>query len=124
MANLCKSVWCGVFDVFLSHQVPLVINMYLVLTRCGCVFDTFLVLRHHQVNLIVIFSGTWYTGIKHTVIRGIRSVVIKQLLREPYIVFTELANTMKCGEGSYITLFSPSDVTAFHRMKYGEGGVI
>ena len=26
------------------------------------------------------------------------------------------------GEGSYITLFSPSDVTAFHRMKYGEGG--
>ena len=25
------------------------------------------------------------------------------------------------GEGSYITLFSPSDVTAFHRMKYGEG---
>ena len=27
-------------------------------------------------------------------------------------------------EGSYITLFSPSDVTAFHRMKYGGGGVI
>ena len=26
--------------------------------------------------------------------------------------------------GSYITLFSPSDVTAFHRMKYGGGGVI
>ena len=26
------------------------------------------------------------------------------------------------GEGSYITLFSPSDVTAFHRMKYGRGG--
>ena len=26
------------------------------------------------------------------------------------------------GEGSYITLFSPSDVTAFHRMKYGGGG--
>ena len=25
------------------------------------------------------------------------------------------------GRGSYITLFSPSDVTAFHRMKYGEG---
>ena len=25
------------------------------------------------------------------------------------------------GEGSYITLFSPSDVTAFHRMKYGGG---
>ena len=22
------------------------------------------------------------------------------------------------------TLFSPSDVTAFHRLKYGEGGVI
>ena len=36
-------------------------------------------------------------------------------------VFTELANTMKYGEGSYITLFSPSDVTAFYRMKYGEG---
>ena len=34
-------------------------------------------------------------------------------------VFTELANTM---EGSYITLFSPSDVAAFHRMKYGGGG--
>ena len=57
-------------------------------------------------------------------------------------VFTELANTMKyeggvlCnlvftewrhwvsqnevwGRGSYITLFSPSDVTEFHRMKYG-----
>ena len=28
------------------------------------------------------------------------------------------------GEGSYVTLFSPSDVTAFHRMKYGRGGVI
>ena len=30
------------------------------------------------------------------------------------------------GEGSYITLglFSPSDVTAFHRIKYGGGGVI
>ena len=27
------------------------------------------------------------------------------------------------GEGSYITLFSPSDVTAFHIMKYG-GGVL
>ena len=26
------------------------------------------------------------------------------------------------GEGCYITLFSPSDVTAFHRMKYGGGG--
>ena len=39
-------------------------------------------------------------------------------------VFTELANTMKYGEGSYITMFSPSDVTAFHRMKYGGGGVI
>ena len=25
-------------------------------------------------------------------------------------------------EGSYITLFSPSDVTEFHRMKYGGGG--
>ena len=36
-------------------------------------------------------------------------------------VFTELANTMKYGEGSCITLFSPSDVTEFHRIKYGEG---
>ena len=27
------------------------------------------------------------------------------------------------GEGSYITLFSPSDVTEFHRMKYGGGGL-
>ena len=27
-------------------------------------------------------------------------------------------------EGSYITLFSLSDVTAFYRMKYGGGGVI
>ena len=26
------------------------------------------------------------------------------------------------GECSYITLFSPSDVTAFHRMKYGGRG--
>ena len=26
------------------------------------------------------------------------------------------------GEGSYIALLSLSDVTAFHRMKYGEGG--
>ena len=37
-------------------------------------------------------------------------------------VFTELANTMKYWGCSYITLFSPSDVTAFHRMKYGGGG--
>ena len=27
-------------------------------------------------------------------------------------------------EGSYIPLFSPSDVTAFHRIKYSGGGVI
>ena len=41
------------------------------------------------------------------------------------IIFTELANTMKYGgEGAYIILFSPSDVTAYHRMKYGGGGVI
>ena len=56
------------------------------------------------------------------------------------LVFTELAITMKYGEGSYITLFLPSDVTAFwgcyitlfspsnvtvfYRMKYGGGGVI
>ena len=42
-------------------------------------------------------------------------------------VFIELANTMKYGgEVLYnlISLFLPSDVTAFHRMKYGEGGVI
>ena len=40
-------------------------------------------------------------------------------------IFTELANTKKYVEGSYITLFSPkSDVTAFHRMKYGGGGII
>ena len=39
-------------------------------------------------------------------------------------VLPELANTMKYGEGSYIALFSPSDLTAFHRMKYGGGGVI
>ena len=38
-------------------------------------------------------------------------------------VFTELANTMEYGGGGqdYITLFSPSDVTEFHRMKYGGG---
>ena len=28
------------------------------------------------------------------------------------------------GKGSYITFFSPSDVTAFHRVKYGGGGAI
>ena len=33
-------------------------------------------------------------------------------------LFTELDNTMKYDEGFYVTLFSPSDVTAFHRMKY------
>ena len=27
-------------------------------------------------------------------------------------------------DGSYITLFSPSDITAFYRMKYGGGGVL
>ena len=37
-------------------------------------------------------------------------------------VFTELTNTMKYGRGgSYITLFSPSDITAFYGMKYGVG---
>ena len=34
-------------------------------------------------------------------------------------VFTELTNTMKYGGGSYITLFWPSDVTAFHRIEQG-----
>ena len=32
-------------------------------------------------------------------------------------VFTELANTMEYGEGYYITLFSPSDVTAIRRIE-------
>ena len=40
------------------------------------------------------------------------------------LCFHQLANTMRYGEGSHITLSSPSDVTAFHRMKYGGGGVI
>ena len=39
-------------------------------------------------------------------------------------VFTELANAMKYGEEYYITPFSSSDVTAFHRMKSGGGGLI
>ena len=41
------------------------------------------------------------------------------------IVFTELANRMKYGGGgggSYITLFSLNDVTAFHRLKNMGGG--
>ena len=33
-------------------------------------------------------------------------------------------NRMKYEKGFCITLFSPSDVTAFHIMKYGGGGVI
>ena len=33
-------------------------------------------------------------------------------------IFTELANTMKYGEGSYITFVSPSAVTVFHRIIY------
>ena len=37
-------------------------------------------------------------------------------------VFTELANTMKYGRGLLYNLVSPSDVTVFHRMKYGGGG--
>ena len=38
-------------------------------------------------------------------------------------VFTELPNTMEyTGEG--VTLLAPSDVTAFHRMKYGGEGLI
>ena len=40
------------------------------------------------------------------------------------IVFTELANTMKYWGGFSYNFFSPSDVTAVHRMKYGGGGVI
>ena len=41
------------------------------------------------------------------------------------LVFTELANTTKYGGGVLykFTLFSPSDVTAFHKMKY-EGGCV
>ena len=38
------------------------------------------------------------------------------------LFFTELANTMKYGEGSYVTLFSPIDVTAFHKIKHRRGG--
>ena len=30
---------------------------------------------------------------------------------------------LSMGEGSYKTLFSPSDVTEFHRMKDGGGGL-
>ena len=44
------------------------------------------------------------------------------------LVFTEWVHCVSqnevWGTGCYITLFSPSDVTAFHRMRYGEGGVI
>ena len=48
---------------------------------------------------------------------------VKQMTSTSF-VFTELANTMKYGGGFLYNLFSPSDVTAFHRMKYGGGGVI
>ena len=44
------------------------------------------------------------------------------------LVFTEWRHCVSQHEvwrrGCYMTLFSPSDVTAFHRMKYGGGGVI
>ena len=39
-------------------------------------------------------------------------------------VFTELADTMTNGGGSYRTLLSSRDVTEFHRMNYGGGGLI
>ena len=39
-------------------------------------------------------------------------------------VFTELASTVKYGGGFLYNLVSTSDLTAFHRMKYGGGGVI
>ena len=43
------------------------------------------------------------------------------------LVFTEwrhcILHNEVWGRGCYITLFLPSDVTAFHRMKYGGGGV-
>ena len=66
-------------------------------------------------------------------------IILWNSVTSTFFVFTELANTMKygggflynllftewlhcvsqnevCGRGCYITLFSPSDVTAFHRI--------
>ena len=44
------------------------------------------------------------------------------------LVFTELRHCVLqnevWGRECYITSFSPSDVTTFHRMKYGGGGVV
>ena len=55
-----------------------------------------------------------------------KSSILWNSITSTSFVFTELANTMKYGGGGggYITLFSPSDVTAFHRLKYGGGDVI
>ena len=60
-------------------------------------------------------------------LRAAKAYILWNSMTSTSFVFTELANTMKYGgggEGSYITLFSQSDVTAFHRRKYGGGGVI
>ena len=51
------------------------------------------------------------------------SLILWNSMTSTFFVFTELLIQWSMGEGSYITLFSQSDVTAFHRMKYG-GGVL
>ena len=43
--------------------------------------------------------------------------ILQNSMTSTFFVFNELTNTMKYGEGSYLTLFSPSD-----RMQYGPGG--
>ena len=45
------------------------------------------------------------------------TILLKSLTSTSF-AFTELTNTISMGEGSYITLFSPSDVSAFHRIMH------
>ena len=78
---------------------------------------------NYNIQLIVlVYNTTQYIAMQCIQWRAIQYIQSKEILwnlmTSTSFVFTEL------GEGSYITLFSPSDVTAFYRIKYGGGGVI
>ena len=76
--------------------------------------------KHNRTQIISKIT----TSTSHSIID--LGLILWNLMTLTSFVFTELANTVKYGGGVLysLTLFSPSDITALHRMKYGGGGVI
>ena len=87
--------------------------------------------RHPITSVMIRLFSFWYwfqyTHVGPCVLKN--TITIKKLFCEtrwprPPLFSPSWLIQWSMGEGSYITLFPLSNVTTFHRMKYGWGGVI